>query len=427
MTSPDSSRASQADKPAGNGGVTTEAPDHYQHQPGAPARSGVLDLGLKCVHSCRFCYYSFHEGSEDQFAPLRKAGLRATADCKEILRLFKEQGFARFDVTGGEPTLHEDLVEIIRYAHDELGLSSRVITLGQLLGKPGKRCAKYLLDDLLDAGLSDFLFSLHAVDEAVFKDFTGGSFERLRRVMSHLDREGVQYGANTVVFRGSTPMLEDIARVSSDHGVFQHNFILFNAYHAWSGSAKAAGVQESYRAIEPRLSRAVEILTRAGVAVNIRYAPLCAFPDLRRHVVGVLGQQFDPYEWRNRACNPNREPAYCAQAVELPPDGVRPPHVYVPLEETLENGVRLIGRRGEAFTVFAEACGGCAARGACDGLNRGYLELYGDGELRPFASMETRGPLLQDRLDYGRAFVVKLGQKADMRGLIAQAGGGGTG
>jgi len=50
-------------------------PDHYLHQPGAPARSGVLDLGLKCVHSCRFCYYSFHEGSEDQFAPLRKAGL----------------------------------------------------------------------------------------------------------------------------------------------------------------------------------------------------------------------------------------------------------------------------------------------------------------------------------------------------------------
>ncbi|MFZ5427653.1 MAG: radical SAM protein [Thermodesulfobacteriota bacterium] len=394
----------------------------YLHKPGQPAASGVLDVGLRCVHSCRFCYYSFHQGSEDQFAPLRKASLRSTGDCREIVRLFAAQGFKRFDVTGGEPTLHEDLAEIIRYASSELGLSARVITLGQLLGKPGKRCAKYMLDDLLDAGVADFLFSLHAVDEDTFRDFTGGSFERLRRVMAALDREGIQYGANTVVFRGSTPILADIARRAADHGVFQHNFILFNAYHAWSGSARAAGVQESYGAIGPRLAEAVGILAASGVAVNIRYAPLCAFPELRRHVVGVMGQQFDPYEWRNRACNPDREPAYCAAPVELPEDGVREVHAYSPLDGKLENGVRLTGMRGNGFKVFAGPCAECAARGACDGLDRGYLELYGDAELKPFADIETRGPLLKDRLDYAGAFVVKLAARADMRAAIQEAG-----
>jgi len=400
------------------------APGFYLHRPGTPAQSGVLDLGLKCVHSCRFCYYSFHGGSEDQFAPLRKAGLRSTGDCREILRLFKAQGFRRFDVTGGEPTLHPDLPELIRYASAELGLSARVITLGQMLGNAGKGRANILLDDLLDAGIADFLFSLHAVDEDTFRDFTGGSFARLRRAMSLLDREGMQYGANTVVFRGSTPMLPDIARFSADHGVFQHNFILFNAYHAWSGSARAAGVQESFGAIAPRLAEAVEILTGAGAAVNIRYAPLCAFPELRRHVVGVMGQQFDPYEWRNRACNPDREPEYCAGAVELPDNGVRDAHAWSPLDESLENGVRLTGGRGEGFKVFAGPCRECAAMGACDGLDRGYLELYGDGELQPFTDIETRGPLLQDRLDYAQAFVVKLGQKAAMREAIRRSTGG---
>jgi pyrroloquinoline quinone biosynthesis protein E len=401
--------------------LAVEQAAYALHHPGVPARSGVLDVGLKCVHSCRFCYYSFHGGSEDQFAPLRQAKFRSGEDCRKILSLFKEQGFVRFDVTGGEPTLHPDLVELVRYAHGELGLSGRVITLGQMLGRPGRGCGKYLLNDLLEAGLADFLFSLHAVDEESFREFTGGSFERLRRAMVVLDREGIQYGANTVVFRGSTPMLPDIARMSADHGVFQHNFILFNAYHAWSGSAKAAGVQESYGAMAPRLAEAVDILTRSGVAVNIRYAPLCAFPKLRRHVVGVMGQQFDPYEWRNRACNPDREPEYCARAIELPPDGVRPEHAYSALEETLANGVRLTGRRGQGFKVFAGPCAVCAARDACDGLDRGYLELYGDGELEPFASIETRGPLLKDRLDYAEAFVVKLAQKADMRAATRRA------
>lgn len=395
--------------------------DHYPHPPGAPARSGVLDVGLKCAHSCRFCYYSFHGGSEDQFAPLRKAVLRPEANCREILRLFKEQGFKRFDVTGGEPTLHQDLAELVRHASRELGLSARVITLGQLLGASGKNQGESLLETLLEAGIADFLFSLHAADEATFHDFTGGSFERLNRAMTALDRNGVQYGANTVVFRGNTPILPDIARLSADHGVFQHNFILFNAYHAWSGSARAAGVQESYGAIAHGLGQAVDILTASGVAVNIRYAPLCAFADLRRHVVGVMGQQYDPYEWRNRACNPDREPAYCAQAVKIGPDGVRPEHAFAPMDETLANGVRLIGKRGQGFKVFAQPCRDCAARTACDGLDRGYLELYGDAELKPFAAIETRGPLLKDRLEYAEAFVVKLAAKADMRRAIREA------
>ena len=36
----------------------TPGPELLFHPPGALSRSGVLDVGLKCAHSCRFCYYS---------------------------------------------------------------------------------------------------------------------------------------------------------------------------------------------------------------------------------------------------------------------------------------------------------------------------------------------------------------------------------
>jgi pyrroloquinoline quinone biosynthesis protein E len=159
----------------------------------------------------------------------------------------------------------------------------------------------------------------------------------------------------------------------------------------------------------------VEILDRAGVAVNIRYVPLCVFPGLARHVVGLLGLPYDPFEWRNRACNPEREPAYCAEILPIPDTGVRERFAFAPLGERLANGTGLMGMRGERFTVFPAKCASCAARPACDGVDPKYLERNGDGEFTPFASMELSGPLVRARLEYARAFVVKNAQDVDVR------------
>ncbi len=398
--------------------------DLLAHKPGSPSASGVLDVGMACPHSCVFCYYSHFGGAAEQFGPLRAAKPRSTPDCLEILGHFAAQGLTRYDITGGEPAIHPDLEAIVRHG-TELGLSGRLITLGQLLTRVGRRGA--LLERLLDAGLADVLFSLHAPDADSFRAFTGGELARTLAAMEALDARGFQYGVNTVVFAGNAGMLEGVARLSAGRGVYVHNFILFNAYHAWAGSDRARGVRARYADVAGDLARAVDILDRAGVAVNVRFAPLCVFQGLARHVVGQLGTAFDPFEWRNRACNPDRDPAWCARVIDLPPGGVRPEHVLAPLEETLANGTRLTARRGEAFTVFAEACARCAAQGACDGLDRDYLERFGDAELRPLESPPVLGPLIRERLDYAEAFLVKMAPGADMRAAIARARASGVG
>jgi pyrroloquinoline quinone biosynthesis protein E len=105
----------------------------FVHQPGRLSRGAVLDVGLKCVHSCKFCYYSYLDKSDDQFRGMRRADFRTLTECKAILDGLKRNGFINFDYTGGEPTLHQDIIEITRYAHQELGLKGRIITLGQYL------------------------------------------------------------------------------------------------------------------------------------------------------------------------------------------------------------------------------------------------------------------------------------------------------
>lgn len=388
------------------------------HAPGTLSRGAVLDVGLRCPHSCAFCYYSFFDGGPAQFSGLRKAGLRSTADCLEIVREVAGHGLDHLDITGGEPCVHPDLPAIVAEAA-RLGLAVRVITLGQFL--PRTRGGATLLENLLDAGLTDVLFSLHAAEPDAFKVTCGGSLEAVLDSMDVLDARGFPYGCNTVIMERNRRQLPAIAMLAASRGVYTVNFIAFNAYHAWRGQEQAAKLEASFTKIRPYLEEAVAILTAAGIAVNIRYVPLCAFPSLAKHVVGVLGVAYDPYEWRNRCLNHDRPPAYCAEPLPMPASGVREVYAFSPLAETVPTDVAVCGMRGDRFKFFPEACRDCPARPACDGVDPVYLSRHGAQEFAPLAE-EARGPLLAARLAYLPPFLVKRTPDADMRAAILAHG-----
>ena len=386
------------------------------HRPAAPSRGAVLDVGLSCPHACVFCYYSFLDGEEKgQFAALRRAKLRDAASCLEIVRALAANGLTHCDITGGEPTTHKALPAIVAGAVGH-GLAVRCITLGQLLLRDAGEGR--LLDRLLDAGLTDLLFSVHAARPESFRAACGGSLATTLAALDVLDAQGFEYAWNTVLLEGNRRELPAIARLAVARGAYAVNFIAFNAYHAWRRLDRAAALAASYAAIRPYLEEAVAILTAGHVAVNIRYVPLCAFPSLARHVVGVLGVPFDPYEWRNRCLNHDQPPAYCAEVLPLPGDGVRAVHAFSPLDEALADGTRLCGMRGERFKLFPARCRDCPARAACDGVDPVYLARHGAGEFLPLDAA-TRGPLLVSRLDYLPPFCVKMKPHAPMRRAIA--------
>ncbi len=218
-----------------------------QHPIGRLSRCAVLDVGLKCPHSCEFCYYSFLDGSDDQFRGMRTAPFKPLAECRKALDFFVESGFERIDITGGEPAMHPDIFEIVRYAEQEAGLRVRLITLAQLLERKEKYTGKRLLDALLeDAGMTDFLFSLHAVDPDLYHKMTKGKFARVEAVLDELDGRGFDYCTNTVACASNAGHLPEIAAYITERGrrAYVSNFITMNAYMAWSG--RAFGVQARY-------------------------------------------------------------------------------------------------------------------------------------------------------------------------------------
>ncbi len=394
------------------------------HTPGKRGKGAVLDVGLQCTHSCTFCYYKNYNGSWD-FEALRKGGFRSKDDIIEILTLFKHHGYNHFDVTGGEPTLHPDIVPIVKKGCTDLGLAGRIITLGQFLYKEQKVNSekRALIDSLLDAGLTDFLFSLHAANETQFHAFTKGSLTLLEKAMAHLDSKGFQYGTNTVVFQGNLKSLKAISDKILDHGVYIHNFILFNAYHGWRNASKTPSIQAKYSDIRPHLESAVKKLDDAGIAVNIRYAPYCTLKGFEKHIVGLTGIFYDPFEWQNRACNYDKSPEYCAEPVEIEDKysitWIKPEkkdagyksiqNIY---QDQSQNQYKepIIAMRGDHFTVFPEICKDCAALPFCDGLSPIYLRHHGSSELSPYDHFRAEGALPEARLNYTLPFHVKTDQ-----------------
>ena len=400
---------------------TNQDPGFILHQPGTLSRGGVLDVGLKCVHSCRFCYYSYLDKSDDQFKGMRRAEFRTLEECKAILRGLKQNGFINFDYTGGEPTLHQDIVEITRYAHQDLGLRGRMITLGQYLMRHMKNGHREkLIDDLLEAGLTNFLFSMHAVDEELFKRLTGESWEKQQRAMDYLDEKGFQFTSNTTIVEWNYKHLPVIAREVLRHGSYLHNFIIMNAYYEWNKDGKAFGVQARYSDIHPYLREAVEILESNNVGVNIRYAPLCALQGMEKNVVGVVGVRYDPYEWMNVGGHMGGSPEVCAARVPIREGGIEPHLEYRDLNGQFENGVRVSGARGNNFKLFADKCASCQAKPVCDGIDPNYLKNHGSDEFKPYTERQV-APLHKARYPYIVPFIVKAAQYTDMKTIIADA------
>lgn len=414
MTASAPAPADPRDGPAGpvaRGGV-------HQHTPGRLSRWGVVDVGLKCVHSCRFCYYSFLDGSDDQFAGMRHAPWLSTDHIRALAKGLAEDGFLGADVTGGEPSLHPGIVALAVEAR-AAGLALRIITLGQYLTRRMKSSlgAGPLVDVLIDAGVADFLLSVHAVEEDRMQALTGGSWAKLVAGMERLDERGFDYCTNTTVCEDNFRELPAIAAEICRHRVYAANLIVMNAYYQWSRPDRPTRqVQGHYSDIYPYISEARDLLEAAGIAVNVRYAPLCTMRGLERNLVGITGVRHDPHEWMNCIDHTPADPAAvsaAAMARRLPLNDCEP---HYPLQPLQSDGL-VATRAGKAFPAI---CRDCRAISVCDGVDPRYLAERGDGELDPYD--EFRGDLIdRARLAYLPAFVCKTAPFADARGAVRQA------
>ncbi|HET7824827.1 MAG TPA: radical SAM protein, partial [Anaeromyxobacter sp.] len=292
----------------------------------------LVKVGYRCNQRCAFCHCLDLRDREATRAEVDALIDRAAALGHDMLVL-----------SGGEATLRPELLDwAARVA--ARGMDLGLVTNASLLDGT-------TVDRLSRHRLRYVHLSLHGGTAETHDALAGApNFERVLRALRALAGRGLEVWVNCVVVRPNLDALEEVVRAV---GPFDDVGLKFSMVEARGGAA------EELDALVPRVSD-VAPRVRAAVAAALAASggrrrvahdgvPLCLLPGLE----GLRGDL--------------RAHGFARMAEVGEPD-------LFPVDD--ENA------------VHPPRCRGCALRGRCPGLYRGYHARHGDAELSPV----VRGP-----------------------------------
>ena len=156
-------------------------------------RISVID---RCNYRCPYCMPAEIYGEGFRWLP-RKAWLTA-GEIKRVAGLFTQLGVRKLRITGGEPLLRREIVDIVGALSSIPGIDDVALTTnGTLLAE---RAA-----ELVAAGLKRITVSLDSMDEQVFRTMSGdrGDLDSVLRGIDAAHRAGLApIKVNVVVQKG---------------------------------------------------------------------------------------------------------------------------------------------------------------------------------------------------------------------------------
>ncbi|MBI5622770.1 MAG: radical SAM protein [Elusimicrobia bacterium] len=158
------------------------------------AGKALLKVGYTCNNNCSFCHSS----------PFRRHPDLSTAALKSRIREAAGLGAGMVVLSGGEPTVRDDLADLARYA-GSLGLSTGLITNGRRLVYPR------FAEELAAAGLRFAYLSFASADPDTHRGITrSASYHEVLGALRNLTRLGVPVTVNTVVLKSNIGSLNRI-------------------------------------------------------------------------------------------------------------------------------------------------------------------------------------------------------------------------
>ncbi|HEY3382560.1 MAG TPA: radical SAM protein [Vicinamibacterales bacterium] len=301
----------------------------------------TLHVTRRCTNRCRFCTTD-PLGRPPETVPL--PALDA------FLREHTGRGYEAVCVIGGEPTVYEPLVELLRrirqYGYPTVIMFTNARRLAD--ADYAKR--------LVDLGVSFFVISVHGPNAAVHDGLTTvpGSFDEAMQGIDNVKRLGQGVQSATVCVQQNYQDLRAIAGVLSRAGVDTVNLAgLCPAGLAASGLRNLA---VPYSELLPVLDETIRYCDEIGQHAVLEGFPFCAVRPHERLCVEW---------WRTR----KERMLFYGQVID-----------------DYDDCLNATGKR------LAPPCAGCAARTACGGVYTNYHQLFGHADLEPFSTWPGPAP-----------------------------------
>ncbi len=301
-----------------------------------PPLALLAELTHRCPLRCPYCSN-----------PLELIGAGAELSTEEWLGVIGEaadMGILQIHFSGGEPTVRQDLEELVGHAED-LDLYTNLITSGVLLDRAR-------LEDLAERGLQHVQLSLQGADEATADRIGGlkGGHRKKLEIARLIGEVGLPLTLNAVMNRQNMDDLEAMIEMAVDFGAKRLE-VAHVQYYGWGLRNRAALLPT-----REQLDRATEIVEAA-----------------RQRLKGILVFDYvvpDYYAKRPKSCMGG----WGRQFLNVAPSGrVMPCHAAetipgMTFEKVGERPLLDIWEQSEAFTRFrgtawmGEPCRSCDRR-----------------------------------------------------------------
>ena len=242
----------------------------------------------RCNYRCTYCMPEAL-GKQIEFQP--RSAILSFEEIERLVQVFAALGVRKIRLTGGEPMVRADLVELVRRVAAVAGIEQVVMTTnGHLLAEHA--------DALAAAGLTGLNISIDTLDPTRFRELTGrGDLARVQAGIAAARTAGLPVQLNTVALRGvNEGELVALARYAWLHGATPR----FIEHMPMSeGQLYAAEAEISSAAIRALLEAELGALTAAPSARRDA-GPARHWATASGHEVGIISAMTDHF---CAACN----------------------------------------------------------------------------------------------------------------------------
>ncbi|MFF3927069.1 radical SAM protein [Streptomyces hirsutus] len=239
---------------------------------GEGARKVYLLLGYRCNEKCLFC--GVGEDKPIQW-PLINERMYDAQQIKQHIENLVEAGLGERDVlefSGGEPTIHRDVIDILSYARKNF--TGRI-----LLFSNGVRFAsESFTRDYLSAGVDNTIITLHGSHAELHDRISGtpGSFKHTVAGLERLHDAGHDLSVKFIVNRLNYTDAEHWAEFTSKR--LPRARLMINGLALWGQSVvNAEELSVRHSEVARHVESAVDRATRNGSNVGIYFMPACVF------------------------------------------------------------------------------------------------------------------------------------------------------
>ena len=330
-----------------------------------------IKLTAACDQSCVFCK-----------SPADLANHASVAEALEALPRLAQRT-KRLTLSGGEPTLVRELVDVLRAARragfDVIEVQSNGMNLA-------KRAA---VRELARAGATSVLLSLHAHDAALSDQLTGtpGGFDRTMRGIDNCVEEGLAVALCHVICAGNAPHLPRYTRFVRRRFGEQFLQVVFTMAIPTFRVRSDPGLMPALSSVGPLLREALEPFTAAAVVDKT-----FALPRRMGRPSRVIGRPIARISRRTFFRVARGTPL----AGWLPNHRARvlshcglPPCVLGDKAHFHDELWRGAGARATVELTHPPDCATCVYRPRCTGLWQVYVDRLGSDGISPVESAPT--------------------------------------